>query len=161
MDESWPNRSGANGEVVLKPDARCSLDTANVLLAAREKELLPAITLIHNCPILTEDGPLKKGYHPACGGRLIKSAVVPAEMSLPKACKILLEAIAEFDFLEESDKSRAMAAIISPALRFGELLPGAFSALYGRSRSIDRRQGFPAGIDSGDLQRVCRDCHQA
>ena len=114
------------GQVLLKPNARCSLDTANCLLETEERRLLPSITLIHNCPILTEHGMLRKGYHAVCGGRMIKSAVVPEEISLPEARKILLEAIAEFDFLEASDRSRAMAAIISPALKFGELLKAHF-----------------------------------
>ena len=98
------------------------MDTAKVLLDTLERELLPHIALIHNCPILTADGILTKGYHLACGGRLIRSSIVPEMMTLAEACEILLELVSEFNFLEPSDKSRAIAAIISPALKFGELL---------------------------------------
>jgi hypothetical protein len=68
-------RVGSNGQMLLKPHARCSMDTANVLLATLERKLLPHIALIHNWPILTENGVLTKGYHSACGGRLIKSSI--------------------------------------------------------------------------------------
>jgi hypothetical protein len=116
-------RAGSHvGELLLKPHAKCSADTARALLAASERRFLPHIALIHNCPILTQDGVLMRGYHSACGGRLIKSSIEPDIMTLEEACKVLLELVSEFDFLEPSDRSRAIAAIISPALKFGELL---------------------------------------
>jgi hypothetical protein len=135
-------RTGANGEIVLKLNARCSVDTANVLLASMERRLLPPITLLHNCPILTEHGVLRKGYHPVCGGRIIKSSVVPDEMSLKDAVRMLMEVIAEFDFLKPSDKSRAIAAMISPALRFGELLKKHFPLFMVEADLSQAGKGF-------------------
>ena len=137
-------RTGANGESVLKPNARCSLDTANALLAAREKRFLPAITLIHNCPILTEHGVLRKGYHSVCGGRIIKSAVVPEEMSLKEARKILLEAIAEFDFLEAFGQITGDCGNYLASVEVRRTFESAFSTVYGRSRSFNRWQWFPS-----------------
>jgi hypothetical protein len=43
-------------------------------------------------------------------------------MKLKQAVGTLLEIVSEFDFLERSDKSRAIAAILSPAFKPGEVL---------------------------------------
>ena len=135
-------RTGSNGESLLKPHAKCSADTASALLATSERRLLPHIALIHNCPILTEHGVLTEGYHSACGGRLIKSSIVPLEMTLKEACEVLLELVSEFEFLEPSDKSRAIAAIISPALRFGELLKKHFPLFLVEANESTAGKGF-------------------
>jgi hypothetical protein len=115
-------RVGSHQELLLKPDAKCSMDIALALLASQEKSLLPPIALIHNCPIFTREGIIGSGYHPLSGGRLIKGGLMPPEMTLRKAVRLLLEVIAEFSFLEPSDKSRAISVILSPAFKPGELL---------------------------------------
>ncbi len=135
-------RTGANGGWLLKPHARCSMDTANVLLGASGRKLLPHIALMHNCPILTEHGILTKGYHSACGGRLITSSIYPEIMTLEEACEVLLELVSEFNFLHPSDKSRAMAAIISPALKFGELLKKHFPLFLVEADESTAGKGF-------------------
>jgi hypothetical protein len=119
-------RTGSHGEKLLKPGAHLSLDTARVFLASHERYLLPPIEGIHACPILVveEGGPtiLKKGYHNHGGGRLITGGTEPKQMPVEAATEIITSALAEFDFVTPADKSRAVAAIISPALRMGELL---------------------------------------
>jgi hypothetical protein len=63
-------------------------------------------------------------------------------MSLEEACKVLLELVSEFDFLEPSDKSRAIAAIISPALKFGELLKKHFPLFLVEANESTAGKGF-------------------
>jgi hypothetical protein len=119
-------RVGPHGGYLLKEDARCSLDTATAWLASEAKDVLPSIAAIHGCPILaeTESGTkvLGKGYHRDCGGRLITGGEMPHEMELSEAVELLLDSIAEYDFATPADKSRAIACLITPALRFGGLL---------------------------------------
>jgi hypothetical protein len=119
-------RSSPHGGYLLKPDARCSLDTATVWLASDARGVLPLIAAVHSCPIITETKKgieaLGKGYHKECGGRLVTGGGMPEEMALSEAIEILLDSIAEFDFATPADKSRAIAAILTPALKFGGLL---------------------------------------
>jgi hypothetical protein len=51
-------------------------------------------------------------------------------MKLKQAVGILLEIVSEFDFLEPADKSRAIAAILSPAFKPDELLKGHHFPLF-------------------------------
>jgi hypothetical protein len=119
-------RKGSHGEQLVKEVARCSLDTANAWLASDAKNELRPIAAIHGCPILTkaEDRPkvLGKGYHRDCGGRLVTGGEMPPKMELPDATKLLLDSLAEYDFATPADKSRAIACLITPALRLGGLL---------------------------------------
>ena len=114
------------GQNLVMTDARCSLDTAKVWLASEARKNLPPITAIHNCPLLIEcDGSVKiltKGYYRELGGRLITGGQCPLGMDLGEAVTLLLEVIDEFDFLTAADKSRALAAIITPAMKFAGLL---------------------------------------
>jgi hypothetical protein len=135
-------RVGSHGEWLLKPNAKCSVDTALALLATRERILLPPIALIHNCPIFTEEGILGRGYHSVCGGRLIKGGALPQEMNLKQAISILLEIVSEFDFLEPADKSRAIAAILSPAFKPGELLKAHFPLFVFEADESQAGKGF-------------------
>jgi hypothetical protein len=77
-------------------------------------------------PIFVEvDGELcvlNKGYHPVLGGVLITRQRNITEIDLEEAYAALLGLLEEFDFVAESDRSRAIASFISPALRLGGLL---------------------------------------
>ena len=127
-------RKGLHDKMVLTTDALISVDTAKVLLASRERLRLPPLSMIHRCPILVEkDGKpalLGKGYYRVLGGRYIASNVNDIViMPIEKAVALILELLDEFSFAEPSDKSRAVAGIITPALRFGGLLRCHFPAL--------------------------------
>ncbi|MBA3351843.1 MAG: hypothetical protein H0U23_05360 [Blastocatellia bacterium] len=119
-------RTGAHGETLLTLNARLSLDGANAILAADERLLLPAISGVYTAPVLLCDetglSVLPKGYHERCGGVLVTGGHEPHELRLGEAVEVLLDSLAEFDFTTPADKSRAVAAMISPALRFGRLL---------------------------------------
>jgi hypothetical protein len=81
-------------------------------------------------PILAErDGELialNKGYHDLNGGIYVEKRVDIAELQLKEAIESLLGLLADFDFTTGSDKARAIASFISPALRFGCLLNADF-----------------------------------
>jgi hypothetical protein len=53
-----------------------------------------------------------------------------------------MDAIAEFDFLKDSDKSRAIAAMLSPALKFGELLKTHFPLFMVEADLSQAGKGF-------------------
>ena len=119
-------RTGPHGGLLLKADARCSLDTATAWLASDAKDILPPIAAVHSCPIITETEKrievLEKGYHRVCGGRLVVDGAMPEQIELMEAIAALLNITSEFDFATPADKSRAIAAILTPALKFGGLL---------------------------------------
>jgi hypothetical protein len=110
-----------------KKPARCSRDTAMVLLHSDEAfELLAPLHILSAGPVLAaEAGKLRiltKGYHAMNGGIYVRGGNVILPTSLPEACKIILDLLVDYDFFTESDKSRAVAHFLSPALRAGQLL---------------------------------------
>jgi BT4734-like, N-terminal domain len=119
-------RTGPHGEELLTANARCSLDTAKAWLASEAREILPPIAAIHNCPLMVEDNGqveiLGKGYHRICGGRLIAGGDTPQQMELGEATSALLDILSEFYFATPADKSRAIASLLSPAMKFAGLL---------------------------------------
>jgi hypothetical protein len=115
------------GETVLKP-SRCPTDSARALLRTDEAiEHLPPITTLSAQPVLTEiDGTLRilgHGYHAVHGGIYVTHG--ESDMILPDldtARNLILGILKDYDFVTESDKSRGVASIISPALHAGHLL---------------------------------------
>jgi hypothetical protein len=118
------------GEPVLKP-SHCPKDIAEALLATNQAiDYSLGIRLLTSSPILVErDGNLvvlNKGYHDADGGVYVEKKAEIRDVSLPKARTSLLELLEDFDFTMDSDRSRAIASFIAPALRFGHLLTADF-----------------------------------
>lgn len=107
---------------------RCSLDNAIALLKADPTfELLPSIKIVTASAVFSEiDGEievLNKGYHDRRGGILITKAHDITEIAVHEAAEALLSLLDDFSFLSDADQSRAVAGLISPALRLGGLLP--------------------------------------
>ena len=106
---------------------------AKINSGGRERLQLPPLAMVHRCPLLIErDGKpvvLGHGYHRDLGGRYVTSSIELQKMPLGEAVKRLLALIEEFPFATLADKSRAVAAIITPALRFGGLLRCHFPAV--------------------------------
>lgn len=116
-------RTGANGEPVLKP-TRCSEDTARALLESRPaRELLPNVASLVSCPVLANVGGemrlLGPGYHSVNGGLFVTGGEMPPTVPLSEAVASLKDILGDFDFASPGDCSRALASMISPALRFG------------------------------------------
>ena len=120
-------RAGNGRDRVLKPTL-CSEDNAKALLNSREaRTLLPCIETVVGCPVAveTETGDLKilvRGYYPWGGGLLVKRGEEPPRVGLNEATDALVGLLADFDFQTPGDRSRAIAAFISPALAFGGFL---------------------------------------
>ena len=121
-------RSGPGGERVLKPTV-CPQETAAALLtAAAAEEYLPHVRGIVASPVLAnvEGRPvvLTRGYHDENGGLLVTSGDAVPEVPLDEAVATLKAMFDEFDFATPSDRSRALASLITPALRHGGWLSG-------------------------------------
>lgn len=122
-------RSAGKGEVALKP-AKMSLDDAKAILAASEaREFLPSVASVLRCPVLTETKSgdvaiLGRGYHADLGGLLIVDGDTPPQVPVKEAAESLRWLVDEFDFQSEPDRSRALAAFITPALRLGGFMLG-------------------------------------
>ena len=80
---------------------------------------LPPIRQLTNCPIITPDGILGKGYHDHAGGTYISTGSAPERIPKGTAFRSLLDILSDFNFATDSDRSRAFASLISPALKMG------------------------------------------
>ena len=108
-------------------------EVAKTLLHSLESRIhLPKITGLINCPIIRiDENELRivgKGYDPI-SELLITEGETPNEISLAEAVESLKLILSEFDFATPSDKTRAHAAIITPALKFGGILKGNVPAI--------------------------------
>jgi hypothetical protein len=113
-------------KLVLLPTL-CSKDTAEGILETTAVfSLLPGIRLLASSPIITERsgklGILERGYHDVHGGIFVLRKGNVPEIPLEEAVQSLLELLQDFDFMTAGDKSRALAAFLAPALRFGRVL---------------------------------------
>jgi hypothetical protein len=121
-----------NGQEVLR-EKRCSQDNAKALLATEAAlKHLPPIQAVVNSPVFAEDEAgrltvLNQGYH-ACNGGIyvLRRRNIDTTIKTKTAVKALLGLFGDFSSLKESDKSRCVAGLISPALRFGRLLDADF-----------------------------------
>ena len=105
----------------------CAKETAEAILESNPAiDLLPSIRLLVKSPVLThKEGHLlvcSKGYNSAQEGIYVLKGTDIPEVSLTDAVDELLNLLVDYDFVSNSDKSRAIAGFISPALRFGKLL---------------------------------------
>lgn len=108
---------------------RCSKDNAEALLLTLEAgKFLPPIAMVSKTPVLVErDGKLVTlgaGYHADGGGILVQGDEQPPIVEIDEAAREILALLDDFKFATPSDKSRAVAALIGPAIRSGGLLPG-------------------------------------
>jgi hypothetical protein len=104
------------------------LSAAKVCLASDEaRTLLPSIRQLANCPILTTTGDiLTRGYHDFGGGTYISSGDTPPDVPLDRAVQALTDILKDFNFTTPADMSRAVASIISPAMKMGGHITGDF-----------------------------------
>jgi len=104
----------------------CSEAMARLIMGAPElREALPTIRVVSEAPVVTEhNGELVivTGYD-AKTGILAGGDPLP-EVSTSEAVQGLLGLLRDFNFSGDGDKSRALAALVTPALVFGGLLPG-------------------------------------
>ncbi len=101
---------------------------AAAILAAECRSILPKLHTIVEWPFLVvRDGKLESlspGYNPREGIYVASTQSVEI-MSVEEAVQLLKdELLGEFSFLRPSDQSRAIAAILTPALSIGRLIKG-------------------------------------
>ncbi len=95
------------------------------------RQLLPRIRQLVACPVIVErpdnrTETLAAGYHSHGGGTYITAGQMPPEVPLNAALDALLNLHADFLFSSPSDKSRTIAAALSPALKMGGFIPDDF-----------------------------------
>ncbi|CAN5470555.1 hypothetical protein BH09VER1_BH09VER1_26430 [soil metagenome] len=133
----------------LKDGQLISEDDMLTIMASAQARLVPNISGIHNSPVLVDDkgSPkvLSKGYHPEGGGRYILDGHVESP-SLSEAVKNLRMLLEEFRFLTPGDRSRAMCAILTPALRFGDVMRGHSPGFLFEADRSQTGKGFLAEI---------------
>lgn len=120
-------RKGKGGVAELAPTA-ATLDHANALMATvAASQMLPKIIGLANCPVLLCDGDgcrvISDGYD-AASGIFVTGGGVPPEVDLAEAVKALKELLCDYLFQTPGDRSRALAALMTPALRFGRHIVG-------------------------------------
>jgi hypothetical protein len=113
-------RKGANGEDVLKPTT-VTLDMAGALLESEAVGKLPPIRGLINAPVLLNDDLgcriVNSGYDKS--GLLVTGGKVNPFVPVIEAIKTLQDFVSEFDFETGGDRSRALAMLLTPALKFG------------------------------------------
>jgi hypothetical protein len=88
------------------------------------REFLPRIRQMVSSPVLIPDGDrgaavIGKGYHPHAGGTFVTGGEAVQTVALNEAIEILAGCLIDFDFPDGGDASRAMASLISPAMKMG------------------------------------------
>ncbi len=88
------------------------------------REHLPEIRQLVSCPVIVEAGDnrtetLALGFHAHGGGTYITSGQTPPDVPLDAAVEALITIHADFAFCSPSDQSRALAVMLSPALKMG------------------------------------------
>ena len=114
-------RDGNSAEVA----AVCSESTAKlILLSEAFRDAIPPIQVITKCPVLLERETLLEitGYDRVSG--VYAGGKAAEKVSLDEARQLFDVLLRDFRFKSPSDKSRAAAAMITPALVFGGLLGG-------------------------------------
>ena len=115
------------GTLVLKR-RKMSDDDARAILAAQEVGCLPNISRIVNAPVLMESGEkmevLCRGWHDHAGGIFVLKGDSPPVVPIEEATGALLDLLVEFDFVAHGDKSRAVASLLTPALKLGGWITG-------------------------------------
>ena len=136
IGELWKDGIDNKGQRISRP-SRCSEATAKSLLGTREaEELLPKIVAVSACPVLTiaADGTpklLARGYHSELGGLYVSGGGTPRQVPpLDEAVSALMAPIRDFDFQTKDDKARTIAAMLTPAFVYGQLLPEARVPLF-------------------------------
>lgn len=106
-----------------------SMDILLQTEAARKH--LPPIRQLVTCPILVQNASggcevLGKGYHAHCGGTYVTRGDTPPGVPFLEAIESLLDIHRDFAFVTESDRARAIAVMLSPALKAGGFISDDF-----------------------------------
>lgn len=116
------------GEYCLNPKRPTYEDCKAILATTEAAEYLRPIANIYAAPVLVLDqGELRtltKGYHPINGGAFVCDGEIVPEVDPGEAAHKLEQLLCDFRFVSESDRTRSLSTLISPALRFGSIIRG-------------------------------------
>jgi len=123
-----------------------SEDIARAILASDvAREVLPNVNGLINAPLLIlhkdELHMLQPGYDPrthlyVTGEPVVESATVEEAVSIVKSV------LSDFDFASDGDRARAIAAILTPALKFGGFINGSIPIEIVEANESQTGKGF-------------------
>lgn len=137
----------------LRPDATISMEIGKQLLASTplRDRLRPINRILRQPGLVRRNGNLETlhpGYNPENGGTIVvKKEEIPL-IAYEIACSELKALIEDFDFHTPSDRSRALATMLTPALRFGGLIAGNIPF------NVVEATGEPTGSQTGKTYLV-------
>ena len=147
----------ARGQFVPQ-QAVCTEQSAKLIQhSAAFQGQLPPIHLLSRCPVLIErDGQLAQisGYDRDSG--ILAFGEPAADISLEEGVALLSQMLADFHFASESDRARALAAIITPALVFGELLKGRAPIDLGEADFSQSGKGYRAKLTAAVYNHIVK-----
>jgi hypothetical protein len=122
----------------------CSKQTAELIWESESfKQHIPSLIVVSRAPVLVKrNGKLVQisGYDRE--SEILTDAWDMPEMDLAEAKELLRSLLNDFQFASQSDYSRAMAAIITPALVLGGLLGGRAPIDLGEADESQTGKGF-------------------
>jgi hypothetical protein len=112
-----------------KKGSNLSSNLCCTMLGAPEKELLPTVNIITSAPVLWERNAgvaaSKKGYNPdVMGGAFVTGGDSTRPDTVAEAVDVILEMFEEFHFVEENDRTRKIAMLLTPAMVQAGLVGG-------------------------------------
>lgn len=113
---SW--RSDGQGDYVLKPTPM-TREQSSAVLACDARDALPDLRGLIGCPLLLDDGRVIGPGFDQASGIYVTGGSMPAEVEIVEAVESLGGLLEDFSFLEAGDRSRTIAAMITPALGLG------------------------------------------
>lgn len=135
-------RKTSQGEELVP--ATCSRSAADLILSSQAfQTALPRLRVLSRCPLLVErNGALVEicGYDAATG--VLAEGEPTPHIDVEEAVEHLLALVSGFRFATPSDRSRAIAAMITPALVLGGLLPGRAPIDLGEADQSQTGKGF-------------------
>lgn len=136
-----------NGGMV-EEHALCNESTAKKLLHARVfRDTLPPIRVVSPVPVLIDrGGQLVQICEFDRASGILAQGPPATEIDLAEARKRLHRLVSDFRFLNPSDRSRALAAFIAPALVLGDLLGGRAPLDLGEADDSQAGKGYRAKL---------------
>jgi len=144
---------GDEGELL---PATCTEQCAKVIASSEAfLSAMPPIKLLSPCPVLVERGGQLitiTGYDRDSG--IYASGGEPDDVSLDDAVILLNCVLQDFRFATESDRARAIAALITPALVFGDLLGGRAPVDLGEADASQSGKGYRNRLNAAIYRTV-------
>jgi hypothetical protein len=140
----------------------CSTANARLILKAQAfREALPPLTILSRCPLLIErDGELVEvsSYDPISG--ILVYGEPAATVDVAAAKHLLADLLVDFQFATAADRSRALAALITPAMIFGGLLAGRAPMDLGEADQSQTGKGFRHKLIGAIYGQIVASIHQ-